>query len=160
MEIAKTLNDHISCDTARLYNGGLFLIYSSGETGLYDDEGALVRTGVIRYRNAPARDAVADDKYIWSVVPEQNLILKYSATQNHVLMRIGGPSSDAFSSPCSITADDDHLYVCNPGSNKINRVDLTDYSVTDFKRFDEPVYQYIVSEGREFVVLRSGVYLL
>ena len=160
MPIAKTLNDHISCDTAKLYNGGLFLIYSNGETGLFDDKGGLVRTGTLRYRDAPARDAVAEDKNIWSVVPDQNLIIKHSATQNRVLMRIGGDGSDSFASPCSISSDERYLYVCNPGANKINRVDLKDFTVSDFKRFDEPVYKYIVSEKREFVVLRSGVYML
>ena len=94
------------------------------------------------------------------ITAEQNLIIKHSATQNRVLMRVGGDASDSFSAPCSISSDERYLYVCNPGANKINRVDLRDFTVSDFKRFDEPVYKYIVSGEREFVVLRSGVYML
>lgn len=160
MKIAEKLNDHISCDTVKLYNGGLFLLYSSGETGLFDDKGNLLRTGEIRYQGAPARDGAADDKYVWSVVPERDMIVKYSVTQNRVMMRIGGGESPSFSSPSSLISDERYLYVCNPGSHKINRVDLSTFAVEDFKRFDEPVYQYIISEGREFVVLASGVYML
>lgn len=160
MKIAEKLNDHISCDTVKLYNGGLFLLYSSGETGLFDEQGNLIKTGEIRYQDAPARDGAVDDKYVWSVVPDRNLIIKYSVTQNRVMMRIGGEASASFSAPSSVISDDDFLYVCNPGSKKINRVNLTTFAVEDFKRFDEPVYQYIVSEGHEFVVLASGVYML
>lgn len=160
MKIAEKLNDHISCDTVKLYNGGLFLLYSSGETGLFDDQGNLVRTDRILYHDAPARDGVSDDKYVWSVVPERNSIIKYSVTQNRVMMRIGGEDSSTFNAPSSIITDEKYLYVCNPGAKKINRVDLKTFAVEDFKRFDEPVYQYIVNEGHEYVVLASGVYLL
>lgn len=160
MKIAQQLNDHISCDTVKLYNGGLFLLYGSGETGLFDDRGELVRTGTMRYRGAPARDAADDDKYIWSAVPDQNAVIKYSVTQDRVLMRIGETENGPFAAPSSVISDDRYLYVCNPGANKINRVDLSTYAVEDFKRFDEPVYQYIRNEGREYAVLASGVYLL
>ena len=160
MKIAEKLNDHISCDTVKLYNGGLFLLYSSGETGLFDDQGNLLKADTLLYHDAPVRDGAADDKYVWSVVPERNSIIKYSVTQNRVLMRIGGEDSSAFSAPSSVISDEQYLYVCNPGTKKINRVSLKSFSVEDFKRFDEPVYQYIVNEGHEYVVLASGVYLL
>ena len=160
IKIAEKLNDHISCDTVRLYNGGLFLLYSTGETGLFDDQGNLLKTDRIIYQDAPARDGAADDRFIWSVVPERNLIIKYSVTQNRVMMRIGGEDSHAFSNPSSVISDEKYLYVSNAGSNKINRVDLKTFAVEDFKRFDEPVYQYLLSEGHEFVVLASGVYML
>ena len=159
-KIAEKLNDHISCDTVKLYNGGLFLLYSSGETGLFDDQGTLLKTDRLIYQDAPARDGAADDKYVWSVVPERNLIIKYSVTQNRVIMRIGGDGSTSFNAPSSVISDEQYLYVCNPGAKKINRVNLKTYAVEDFKRFDEPVYQYIQNEGHEFVVLASGVYML
>ena len=160
MKIAEKLNDHISCDTVRLHNGGLFLLYSSGETGLFDEQGDLLRTGRLVYRGAPARDGAADGRYVWSVVPERDLIIKHSVTQDRVVMRIGGGEVPSFSAPSSLISDDEALYVCNPGAKKISRVDLKTYAVEDFKRFDEPVYQYIVSDGHEFVVLASGVYML
>ena len=160
MQIAEKLNDHISCDTVRLYNGGLFLLYSTGETGLFDEDGNLLRTGEMSYRGAPAKDVADDDKYVWSAVPEKNAVIKYSVTQDRVLMRIGEEENGPFYAPSAVISDDRFLYVCNPGANKINRVDLFTYAVEDFKRFDEPVYQYIVNEGREYAVLASGVYLL
>ena len=160
MRIASQLNDHISCETTRMENGSLFLIYSSGETGLFDDKGRLLKTGDIHYRGAPARDAAADGSFIWSVVSDRNLIVKYSTVQNRITMRIGGDNSSAFSAPCAVCSDDTYLYVCNSGDCKIKRVNMKSFAVEDLKQFDEPVYKYIRHEDREFVVLASGVYML
>ncbi len=158
--IAKQLGDYVSCDAAKLWNGQTFIIYSSGEIGIFDEQGALLRTGDLTYRDAPARDVAADNNYIWSVVPSKNLIVKYSLLQNRVVMRIGGDNSTTFSNPVAITEYDRCLYVCNQDTCKIKRVRLNDFSVEDYKEFDEPVYKYLRVGKNEFVVLSSGVYML
>lgn len=158
--IAKQLGDYVSCDTAKLWNGQTFIIYSSGEMGVFDDRGQLLRTGDLTYRDAPARDVAIDNNYIWSVVPSKNLIIKYSLLQNRVVMRIGGDNSTTFSNPVAIEEYDGYLYVCNQDSCKIKRVKLSDYSVDEYKEFDEPVYKYLRVGTNEFVILQSGVYML
>lgn len=158
--IAKQLGDYVSCDTAKLWNGHTFIIYSTGEMGIFDENGSLLRTGDLMYNDSPARDVTPDNNYIWSVVPEQNLIIKYSLLQNRVVMRIGGDNSTTFSSPVSIQEYDGYLYVCNKDSRKIRRVKLSDFSVEDYKEFDEPVYKYLRVGSDEFAVLDSGVYML
>lgn len=158
--VANQLGDYVSCDAAKLWNGQTLVIYSTGEVGIFDEQGNLVKTIELSYNNSPARDVAVDNNYIWSVVPEKNLIIKYSLLQNRVIMRIGGETSPTFSSPVSITEADGYLYVCNTGSNKIKRVKLSNYSVEDYKEFDEPVYKYVRVDNNEFVILESGVYLL
>lgn len=158
--IAKQLGDYVSCDTAKLWNGQTFIIYSTGEIGIFDSQGNLLKTGDLTYRDAPARDVAPDNNYIWSVVSSKNLIVKYSLLQNRVVMRIGGDTSTTFSKPVAIAEYDRCLYVCNQDTCKIKRVRLSDFSVEDYKEFDEPVYKYLRSENHEFVVLASGVYML
>ena len=158
--IAKQLGDYVSCDTAKLWNGQTFIIYSTGEMGIFDEQGALVRTDDLLYKNAPARDVTVDNNYIWSVVPTKNLIIKYSLLQNRVVMRIGGDSADTFSNPVSIEEYDGYLYVCCRDTCKIKRVKLSDFSVDEYKEFDEPVFKYLRVANNEFVVLESGVYML
>lgn len=158
--IAKQLGDYVSCDTGKLWNGHTFIIYSTGEMGIFDDSGALLRTGDLMYNGAPARDVAIDNNYIWSVVPSKNLIVKYSLLQNRVVMRIGGDNATTFTNPVSIEEYDGYLYVCCKDSRKIKRVRLADFSVEDFKSFDEPVYKYLRVAGEEFVALESGVYML
>mgnify|MGYP003293393911 CR=1 FL=1 len=158
--IAKQLGDYVSCDTARLWNGQTFIIYSTGEIGIFDENGALVYTGDLTYKDFPARDVTTDNNYIWSVVPAGNMIVKYSLLQNRVVMRIGGDNSTTFSNPVAIEEYDGYLYVCNQDSCKIKRVRLSDFSVDEYKDFDEPIYKYLRIGANEFVVLESGVYML
>ncbi len=158
--IARQLGDYVSCDTAKLWNGHTFIIYSTGETGIFDDQGNLIKTTDLSYNDCPARDVAVDNDFIWSVVPEQNLIIKYSITQSRIVMRIGGENSSTFSCPVSVTEYDGYLYVCNKNSKKINRVKLSNFAVEEYKEFDEPVYKYVKVDNNEFVILESGVYLL
>ena len=145
--VAEKLKDHITCETARLANGQLFLVYASGD---------------VHYRGCAARTAAADPdgKHLWSVVPQEDLIVKYTPVENRIVMRMGGDGSPSFRSPSSVFVSEDALFVSNPGANKVNRVSLTDFSLKDHRLFDEPVYRYLISGGREFVALRSGVYML
>ena len=75
-------------------------------------------------------------------------------------MRIGSKDSTSFNNPVSISKYDNELFICNKGSNKVRTINLKDYSVNDFRIFDEPVYKYLRSCGKEIVVLESGVYVL
>ena len=52
------------------------------------------------------------------------------------------------------------MFICNVDSKKVRTISLKDYSVNDFRIFDEPVYKYLRSCGKEIVVLESGVYVL
>ena len=158
--IAKQLGDYVSCDSAKLWNGDTFIIYSTGEMGIFNEEGALLRTGDLMYNGAPARDVAVDNNFIWSTVPAKNLIVKYSLLQNRVVMRIGGENASTFASPVSVEEYDGWLYVCCKDSRKIKRVRLSDFSVDEFKEFDEPVFKYLRVGTNEFVVLESGVYML
>lgn len=158
--IAKQLGDYVSCDAAKLWNGQTFVIYSSGEIGIFDENGELIKTSDLTYRESPARDVAVDNNYIWSVVPDQNLIIKYSLLQNRVIMRIGGDNSQTFSCPVSVDEYDGELYICNKDSHKIKKVNLNNFTVEDYKEFDEPVYKYVRVDKNEFVILDSGVYLL
>lgn len=158
--IARQLGDYVSCDAARLWNGNMFIIYSTGEIGIFDEQGNLIKTGDLKYKDSPARDVAIDNNFIWSVVPDKNLIVKYSLLQNRVVMRIGGEDSPTFSNPISVAEYDGFLYVCNSTTCKIKRVKLSNFAVENYKEFDEPVYKYIRVGEKEFVALDSGVYLL
>ena len=158
--IAKQLGDYVSCDTAKLWNGNTFIIYSTGEMGIFDENGTLVRTGDLTYNGAPARDVAVDNNYIWSAVPGKNMIVKYSLLQNRVVMRIGGDTSATFLNPVSVEEYDGFLFVCCKDARKIRRVRLSDFTVDEYKEFDEPVFKYLRVGSCEFVVLESGVYML
>lgn len=159
-EIEKQLSDFIYCDAAILPNKHVVVAYASGEIGFFNEKGVLYWTGDLEYRDCPISGVAPEGKYIWCVVPENNCIIRYSPSTEKIVLRIGGDSSTAFLNPVSISIYDNKLYICNYQSCKIRSVDLKDYTVADYKTFDEPVYRYIRTNDRELVELESGVYML
>lgn len=159
-KIAEQLSDFIYCDAAVLPNKHVAIAYTSGEIGLFNDKGELYWTGDLQYKGCPISGVVPEGKYIWCVVPENNCIIRYSPTTEKIVLRIGGDTSTAFLNPVSISIYENKLYICNYQSCKIRTVNLKDFTVADYKTFDEPVYRYIKTNDREVVELESGVYLL
>lgn len=158
--IADQISDFIYCDACQMGNKHTAIAYSSGEIGLFDEKGKLYWTGDLQYKGCPISGVVSDGKYLWCVVPENNCIIRYSPTTEKIVLRIGGDSSTAFLNPISISLYDNKLYICNYESCKIRTVSLKDFTVADYKAFDEPVYRYIKANDREVVELESGVYIL
>lgn len=158
--IANTLGDYITCASAVLKSGGDVVLYSTGETVLFDADGSVVWSGELIYQESAARDIALDGACFWSTVPEKNAIIRYSPVEKRVLLRIGGGSSTAFNMPVSISKYDDKLYICNQGNNKIRTIRLEDYAVKDYAVFDEPVYKYFRVGTKEYVLLDSGIYLI
>jgi|LSQX01.2.fsa_nt_gb hypothetical protein len=158
--ISEQLGDYVSCDAATLPNKHTAIAYTSGEVGLFDENGALTWTGDVFYRDYPVCSAAVENKYLWFAVPDYNCVVRYSLFAQKVVLRIGGDSSTAFSHPVSLCNYDDTLFVCNYNSNKIRTVSLKDYTVSDYKVFEEPVYKYIRTCDKEIAALSSGVYML
>lgn len=158
--IAGQLGDYVSCDAGRLAGNSTVVLYSTGEMGIFNEDGSLNWTGDLLYHDSPARDIAVENKHIWCAVPEQNSVIRYSTAAGKVVMRIGGDKSKTFACPIAVSEYSGVLYVCNYSSNKIRTIDLRDFSVRDYRVFEEPIHKYIRSAGKEFAVLDSGVYVL
>lgn len=158
--IVDEIGDYLNCDADAFAGNSTVIVYPTGETGVFDFEGKNIWSGDLLYHGHPVQDVASDGSQIWCTVPEQNAIISYSIAHKKFYMRIGGENSTAFSIPTSITKYGDELFICNAGSYKIRTVNLKDYSVSDFRTFDEPVRRYLRSCGKEIVQLDSGVYIL
>ena len=158
--ITEKLGDYLSCDAAVMPSNHVAIAYTSGEMGLFDDKGNLYWTGDLQYKGSPISGVAAEGKYLWCTVPDGNCIIRYSPVTEKIVLRIGGDASTAFLNPIYIANYDNILYICNYQSCKIRTVDLKNYTVSDYKEFEEPVYRYIRTNEREIVELDSGVYVL
>lgn len=159
-KIAEQLGDYVSCDADIFPSKQVVVVYPSGETGLFSPDGNMVWSSDLSYQEAEINGVVCDGRQIWSVVPENNCVVSYSISHKKFSMRIGSKESTSFNDPVSISKYDNELFICNKGSNKVRTINLNDYSVNDFRIFDEPVYKYLRSCGKEIVLLESGVYVL
>lgn len=159
-KIAEQLGDYVSCDADIMSTKHTVVVYESGETGIFSPEGEMIWSSDLNYQGCEINGVAVDGMQIWSVVPEKNCVVSYSVSHKKFSMRIGSPESASFLHPVSITKYDNELFICNEGSRKVRTISLNDYSVNDFRIFDEPVYKYLRSCGKEIVVLESGVYVL
>ncbi len=159
-KIAEQLGDYVSCDADFTDNKHLVVVYDSGETGIFSPDGEMIWSSDLFYQGCEINGLAVDDTQIWSVVPDRNCVVSYSIPYKKFTMRIGSAESSSFQKPVSISKFDNELYICNLDSHKVRKISLKDYSVCDYRIFDEPVYKYLRSCGKEIVVLESGVYVL
>lgn len=159
-KIAEQLGDYVSCDADTAQSREIVVVYPTGETGIFSQQGDMIWSDDLLYHGSEVSGAVCDGRLIWSVVPELNCVVSYSVSHKKFSMRIGSETSDAFERPVSLSKYGDELYICCENAKKVRTVNLKDYSVKDFRIFDEPVYKYLRSCGKEIAVLSSGVYVL
>ena len=156
--IASYLGDYISCSAIKLKSGGVTVLYPTGETAYFNDDGSLSSAGNLIYQGCPTRDITLDGECFWSTVPDKNAIIRYSPVENRVLLRIGGEQSSAFKCPTAILKIEDKLYICNEGNNKIRTIRLEDYAVKDYAVFNEPVHKFFRVGAKDYALLDSGIY--
>lgn len=159
-EIAKKLGNYIACDAAVLKSNGVVTLFDDGNMNIFDSNGQIAMQEKLVYQNCPIRSLAMDGNCFWCVVPDRNSIVKFSPIEKRVMLRIGGGASMAFRRPVSISKADDKLYVCCEYNNAIRTINLNDYSVRDYMKFDEPVKKYFKVGFMEYVVLESGVYCI
>ena len=159
-EIASQLGDYVSCDVGILNDNRIMAIFPNGEYNIFNTDGSLNVSSLLTYHGSPVCDIAVDGAYVWCAVPGENAIIKYSPREGRILLRVGGGEATAFENPCAVTLNGSTLYICNQSSKKIRTLNIQTNSVRDYRVFNEKVYKYINVMGREFVWLKSGLYIL
>ncbi|HBL41628.1 MAG TPA: hypothetical protein DDY98_08810 [Ruminococcaceae bacterium] len=159
-EITSQIKDYVSCECGILAGGEAVLLYPDGDLGVFNSRGLATFTGKLEYHEETVNGVAPDGRNFWGVVPTMNSVICYSIDDRRVQMRIGSPSSSAFEKPVAIAHYGDSLFICNEKSCKVRTVSLSDYSVADYLKFDEPVKRFFAADEKEFVLLESGLYQL
>ena len=159
-DIAKQLGDYVSCDVGILNDNKVMAVFPNGEYNIFNTDGTVNVSSQLTYHGSPVSDIAVDGAYIWCAVPGENAIIKYSPRDGRILLRVGGGETTAFERPCAVTLIGSTLYICNQASHKIRTLNIQTNSVRDYRVFNEKVYKYINISGREFVWLKSGLYIL
>lgn len=159
-DIAAQLGDYVSCDVGFLPDGKVMAVFPSGEYNVFNSDGSLNVSSQLSYHGSSVCDIAVDGQYIWCAVPDENAIVKYSPREGRILLRVGGGETTAFEKPCAVTLDGNTLYICNLASRKIRTLNIQTNTVRDYRVFTEKVYKYISVMGKEFVWLKSGLYVL
>ena len=158
-EISETIPNFVQCDAGILYDRRVLVIYPNGEAGIFDREGNLSWSGYFQYHGKTVYRLALDGKYFWSVCPGEGCVIRYSCQTMQVDLRIGGKDAQTFVNPTHISADGQNIYVCSH-SNKVRKIDGVNFTVSDYLRFDEPVYEYHRFGNFSVAVLAGGTYLM
>ena len=142
-----------------LPSGRVFLSSDNGNSYLIDGDGLPVWSGDFKYRDESPSDIAIYKNCLWASYLKAGVLLRFNLSTMREELRIGGKNSP-FNRPNDIFIDGRTAYVSNIGSNKLLKVDLSSYTVEDYREFSEPVYGYARINKYEFVLLESGIYLL
>lgn len=157
---SKQLGDFVTCNLHRINSTTNIAAYDNGTIKVFDNNGIISDRFKVTYNGSPAVSPEPIGKDLWMAVPEENTIINYSLQYKRIEFRIGSVTEKTFSHPTGLTAFNNRLYVCNASSFKIREVGLETFNITDYHIFTEPVYKYIRTDDKEYVILQSGFYVL
>ncbi len=157
--IAPLCDNYITARALLLQDGKVFLSEQSGKATLFDHDGMPIWTGDLQYRGSAPSDIALYKNSLWATYDSFNVMLRFNLATMREELRIGGTRSP-FNQPCDLSVDGNEATVSNRGSNKLVKIDLDTYAVSDYKEFSEPVRGYVRNDNFEFVLLDSGIYIL
>ena len=67
-KIADQLGDYVSCDASLTPSKETVVVYPSGETGIFSQDGDMLWSSDLLYHDCEIQGAVCDERQIWSVV--------------------------------------------------------------------------------------------
>lgn len=157
--ISEIIPNFVQCDAAVLYDRRVLAIYPNGEAGIFDREGELDWSGAFDYHEKPIKCLALEGKYFWSVCPDENCVIRYSAQNMKVDLRIGGKDASTFINPTHICFDGGDLYVCCD-NNKIRKLDGINYTVSDYINFTNTVKKFYKYGDIAIAVMTDGSYIV
>lgn len=154
-----TAYEYVSANSIVLPSGRIFVCSKDATAKLIDGDGTVVWQGTLSYKGtAPSGMALSKDA-LWATYKKQNAILRYNLNTMREDLRIGGGESP-FCKPSGIFIDGGYAYISCPADKKIIKIDLENYDMETYIRFKEPVYNYVKVKDYEFVLLKSGLYIV
>ena len=152
-------DNYITVKSILLPNAKVFLLSTDGTAQLVDTDASPIWKGSLLYKNNAPTDIVLYKNSLWASYAESNVLLRYNLNTLREELRVGGKKSP-FNKPKNIFVENDNAYISNQGSQTITQLNLNNYSVFEYERFSQPIYQFLRVGDYRFVLLESGVYLL
>ena len=165
-ELYKTLQfdgaGFITCKCTPIDNDRLFVVTDDGHAKIFDKDGYVEWEGTVRYKECGPSAVAHHGHTLWASFAERNALIRFNLRTMREELRIGGSNDSSFDSPSGLWVNmpEEQLVVCNAKANNILEVNMKTYTVHERATFEEPVHRYMRIEGKEFVQLDSGLYLL
>jgi len=143
-------------------DGSLYLCYFV-ESKIYkfDKKGLLIRIYETMGCYDTIYDIVVENNSIWCAYPTSHTIKRFSLETEELEVvvsegSIGDYNGTIFCYPETIIQYGNNLYVADMGNKRVCKVNLDNYEVEEYLKFDSPVFGYERTKDMEFVWLNSS----
>ena len=120
----------------------------------------IVWSGKLTHKGNPMTAAAVDGNSLWCSYKDSGIVIRYNLRTMRDELRLGGGRNPVITGPKGLYIQDGCMRVCDVDNCKIFEIDLSSYSMSVYREFDEPVHQYIKIRAYEFALLDSGIYML
>lgn len=158
-EIEQRLNNPFYWKSLAITGDKRIVYYPSGEYMLFDTESNLIKKGELTCCGKGPEEMVLLERGIFATFKDGKRISLINPDTFIEELYIGGEDSN-FGKLEGLFSLGNYLYASDSEKGVVWRVDLRDYTVTQYAEFLEPVYQYMIIGDYTLVRLESGVYTL
>lgn len=155
--IAEKLGNFVVPNAMILEDRSVLVIYPTGETGLFNSEGELVKDGLLSYNDSPVSGIAEDGECFWSVCQKENCVIRYYADGAKVDIRIGTKEQNTFPNPYFVSSDENNIYVCCE-HNRVRTISKTDFVVSDIKKTYDQMTGYYRFGDFAIITTYTGAY--
>lgn len=152
-------SNYITAKTIVLPQGKVFVCSSKGEANIVDAAGNVIWNGMFAYKGAAPSDIAVFKDSFYAVFKKYNALIKFNMVTFREELRIGGAVSP-FNRPNGLYIEDSYAFVASTGDKRVVKLNLENYESEIYVRLKEPVYYYTKVKDFEFVLLKSGLYML
>lgn len=106
--------------------------------------------------------SIDKNENLWIAQPTSHYIGQFSLDTEKELFKIGGDyeNPDILNYPEQVRVFDDFAFVCDMANKRICKININTKELTEYKKFDEPIWEYGQFQTKEIVKLTSGLYEL
>lgn len=155
--IADKLGNFVTPSAVVMPDRSVLVIYPTGETGLFDSNGELVKDGVLDYNGSPVSGIALDGEYFWSVCQKENCVIRYFIDGVKVDIRVGTAEQNTFPNLHFVSSDDEYVYVCCE-HRRVRKIDKTDFTVSDVSKTYSDLLGYYRFGKYAIIIKPDGAY--
>ncbi len=138
--------------------------YQNFDLFIYDNEGNLLLKKKDFFEGFTPYEIQVDEKRndIWVATGSGHVVFCKNIESEEITFQLGVPyeTNKALSFPEGIRIYEDTLYIAEMGNKKISKLNMDNKLLSDYFKFDEPVWSFQKNEFAEIVLLDSGIYEL
>ncbi|WP_448921013.1 hypothetical protein [Eubacterium sp.] len=156
-QIADKLGNFVTPSAVVMPDKSVLVIYPTGETGLFDSEGELVKDGILDYNGSPVSGIAVDGECFWSVCQKENCVIRYFTDGVKVDIRVGTAEQNTFPNPHFVSSDDEYVYVCCD-HRRVRKIDKNDFTVSDVSKTYTDLMGYYRFGKYAIIIKHDGAY--